>query len=199
MKNLLIHPEFEEIRIERKEGELLFCVADVCDALGLTHTTNAVQALDDDERMNVKILHAGQIREILFVTESGLYTVIMRSNKPKAKAFRRWVKGEVLPSIRKNGFYVHPSVMSRRDMAKQMKQMHRNLERYVYACDVERIRKKFRVTDYYVDGVIAGSRQDNAVMQDLQKSALVNKNREIDAYRLDRVMEITGKLGVPKK
>ncbi len=88
------------------EGETLWFVAkDVCDALDIADTSQAVSRLDDDEKL-MRTLHvSGQNREVLCVNESGLYALILRSNKPEAKPFRKWVTREVLPAIRKTGSY----------------------------------------------------------------------------------------------
>lgn len=61
--------------------------------------------LDPDELTSVKLRSGKQAREMLALTESGFYTLIVRSNKPEAKKFRKWVAGEVLPAIRKTGSY----------------------------------------------------------------------------------------------
>jgi hypothetical protein len=68
----------------------------------------ATQNLDDDEKLLQEIFGAGQRRKMLTISESGLYTLIIRSNKPQAKSFRRWVTAEVLPTIRKTGGYMMP-------------------------------------------------------------------------------------------
>lgn len=83
-------------------GEPLFCLADVCKALDIQNPSKVAQRLDDDERTKLEL---GRQGETNFITESGLYAVILRSDKPNAKSFRRWVTSEVLPSIRKTGNY----------------------------------------------------------------------------------------------
>ncbi|MFE3868717.1 Bro-N domain-containing protein [Flavobacterium sp. LS2P90] len=87
------------------ENEPYFIAKDICDILELDNVTNALSKLDDDEKLTLKVLRAGQNRSVNFVSESGLFALIMRSNKPEAKAFRKWVTSEVLPALRKNGFY----------------------------------------------------------------------------------------------
>lgn len=87
------------------ENEPYFIAKDICDILELDNVTNALSKLDDDEKLTLKVLRAGQNRNVNFVSESGLFALIMRSNKPEAKAFRKWVTSEVLPALRKNGFY----------------------------------------------------------------------------------------------
>lgn len=82
-----------------------FVAKDVCAALGLSDVNKTVSKLDDDEKLIRKLFVAGQDRHVIIINESGLYTLILRSNKPEAKKFRKWVTSEVLPSIRKNGVY----------------------------------------------------------------------------------------------
>jgi len=94
--------EFGKIRTITKDNEPMFCLADVCKALELTNSRSVADRLEDDERCKLDLPRQG---ETWFVTESGLYAVILRSDKPNAKKFRKWVTGEVLPSIRKNGGY----------------------------------------------------------------------------------------------
>jgi anti-repressor protein len=79
---------------------------DVCDALELSDTRRVAERLDDDELTGVKLQSGGQAREMYAVNESGLYNVILRSDKPEAKNFKRWITHEVLPSIRKHGAYL---------------------------------------------------------------------------------------------
>lgn len=96
--------EFGEIRTITKDNEPMFCLMDICKALDMKNPTMVASRLEDDE---VTKFDLGSKRgETNFVTESGLYAVILRSDKPNAKKFRKWVTSEVLPSIRKNGGYI---------------------------------------------------------------------------------------------
>lgn len=97
--------EFGEVRTVVVNNEPMFCLADVCRALDIKNATDVAKRLDDDERTR---LNLGRQGETNFVTESGLYAVILRSDKPNAKKFRKWVTSEVLPSIRKTGRYGKP-------------------------------------------------------------------------------------------
>ena len=78
---------------------------EICDILGLSNTTKALKGLDNDEKLTLPIVRAGQKREINLINESGLYNLIFKSRKPQAKNFRKWVTSEVLPAIRKKGYY----------------------------------------------------------------------------------------------
>lgn len=90
--------------LQDAEGELWFIAKEVCDTLGLD-VSNAARALDDDEIKSVKLTgFRGTSTRI--ISESGFHTLAMRSNRPAAKLYRKWVTGKVLPSIRKCGAYV---------------------------------------------------------------------------------------------
>lgn len=97
--------EFGEVRTAVVNNEPVFCLADICKALDIKNVTDVAKRLDEDERTR---LNLGRQGETNFVTESGLYAVILRSDKPNAKKFRKWVTSEVLPSIRKTGSYTKP-------------------------------------------------------------------------------------------
>lgn len=92
-------------------GEPWFVAKDVCDILELGNTTNALRALDEDEKTNFTNCNVAQNggRAPLIISEPGLYKLIMRSRKPEAKEFQRWVTHEVLPQIRKTGGYIPTS------------------------------------------------------------------------------------------
>lgn len=96
--------EFGEIRTVAKDGEPMFCLMDICKALEIKNTTDVAKRLEEDEVTRFNL--GGRVGKTNFITESGLYAVILRSDKPNAKQFRKWVTSEVLPSIRKNGGYI---------------------------------------------------------------------------------------------
>ena len=88
------------------QGEPLFVLKDVCDALRLGNTSRVADRLDSEDLTLSKVIdNRGVQQETFLVSEAGLYEVIIRSDKPEAKAFRHWVTSEVLPSIRKHGMY----------------------------------------------------------------------------------------------
>lgn len=104
-----------EIRAINKHGEAWFVAADVCEALGYANTSKAISDhLDDDERSTVTNSESrnggGQL---VIINESGLYALVLRSNKPEARKFAKWVTREVLPSIRKTGEYVDADLKAR--------------------------------------------------------------------------------------
>lgn len=96
--------EFGTIRVVDNNGEPWFVAKDVCDALGINKT--AASRLDDDEKGLRLAQTPGGDQAILCVSEPGFYKLVLKSRKPEAKAFQRWVTHEVLPSIRKQGGYM---------------------------------------------------------------------------------------------
>lgn len=90
-------------------GEPWFVAKDVCDILELNNITEALRPLDDDEKTNFRNSEVAQNggRAPIIISEPGLYKLIMRSRKPEAKEFQRWVTHEVLPQIRRTGGYIH--------------------------------------------------------------------------------------------
>lgn len=100
-----------QVRTIERDGEPWFVLKDVCDVLGLTDTNRTAERLDPDELTRTKLVSGGQGREMYIINESGLYNVILRSDKPEAKPFRKWVTSEVLPSIRKHGAYMTPETI----------------------------------------------------------------------------------------
>lgn len=100
------NPNFGEVRVAGTSDEPIFCLADVCKILGLT-PKGVNQRLSGEVISNYPIIDSlGREQQALFVNEDGLYDVILDSRKPFAKQFRKWVTGEVLPSIRKSGGYI---------------------------------------------------------------------------------------------
>ena len=94
-----------EVRTVMRDGEPWFCLKDVCAVLGISKYRDVAARLDPDEREPVRVDTLGGTQEMVFINESGLYSVILRSDKPEAKPFRKWVTSDVLPTIRKTGRY----------------------------------------------------------------------------------------------
>ena len=143
--------EFGEVRTAVVNDEPMFCLIDICKALEMSNPTMVAQRLDDDERTKLDL---GRQGETNFITESGLYAVILRSDKPNAKKFRKWVTSEVLPTIRKTGGYNKP--MSTAEKIKLLAQGNEELNERVekvedkldslendmplYGCEIEELK-----------------------------------------------------------
>ena len=93
------------VRTVERDGEPWFVLKDVCDVLGISKYRDVSERLDPDERGSVRVDTPGGPQTMTAVNESGLYSVILRSDKPEAKPFRKWVTSEVIPSIRRTGSY----------------------------------------------------------------------------------------------
>lgn len=96
---------FGEIRTAGTSEEPLFCLMDVCKSIGIVNARNVKERLDGEDVRQVDTLTNGGVQKLTYVTESGLYDVIIRSDSDMAKPFRKWITSEVLPSIRKTGQY----------------------------------------------------------------------------------------------
>lgn len=103
--------EFGEIRTTQIGGEPWFVAADVCKALEIGNPTDVLRRLDEDERTLVSIEGASNGLPVNAVNEPGLYALVLGSRKPEAKAFKRWITHEVIPTIRKTGGYVDSEEM----------------------------------------------------------------------------------------
>lgn len=96
---------FGAVRVVEHEGKPWFVGKDVCECLELTDVSKTISLLDDDEKGTNSIRTPGGKQDMLIVSEPGLYSLVLRSRKPEAKAFKRWIVHEVIPSIRRTGGY----------------------------------------------------------------------------------------------
>lgn len=94
------------IHVDIIDGEPCFLAKDICDALGIVNSKDALTRLEGYQKLRSVVATSGQRRDRNFVTESGLYSLIFQSRKEVARIFQKWVTCEVLPSIRKDGYYV---------------------------------------------------------------------------------------------
>lgn len=94
---------FGKVRTLNLNGEPWFVAVDVCSVLDLSNPTIAVSRLDEDERAKFNL---GRQGDATIVNEPGLYTLVLGSRKPEAKAFKRWITHKVIPAIRKHGVYI---------------------------------------------------------------------------------------------
>lgn len=99
----------KEVRTVQRDGDPWWVLADVCEALELKNSRQVAKRLDADEKGVTFSYTLGGEQELTIINEPGLYTVILRSNKPEAKKFKRWITHEVLPSIRQTGAYAMAS------------------------------------------------------------------------------------------
>lgn len=108
------NPQFGPVRIIEMDGEPWFALPDLCNALGLTNTAVVRGRLDDALCQTYPIVDAlGRTQPTTIVSEAGMYEVVIRSDRPEAVVFRRWVTSEVLPAIRKHGAYLTPEAIEK--------------------------------------------------------------------------------------
>lgn len=112
---IFTHEAFGSVRTVEHNGLPWFVGKDVCDCLELGNTTEALRGLDDDEKFTLSNPEgnprAGIPLELNIISEPGLYSLILRSRKPEAKAFKRWITHEVIPSIRRHSMYATPQTV----------------------------------------------------------------------------------------
>ncbi|UIF90895.1 Bro-N domain-containing protein [Cupriavidus sp. UYPR2.512] len=105
--------ESNSVRVVIVDGEPWFAATDVCRILGYRDAFNATRLLDEDEKGTHILSTLGGEQVLSIINESGLYALVIRSRKPEARRFRKWVTSEVIPSIRKTGSYTLPSQLPR--------------------------------------------------------------------------------------
>lgn len=198
MKNQLAvisSPEFGEIRSVMVDGEPWFAAKDLCNILGLSDVSMTVKRLDKDEKLTQTVFVSGQGREMWFINESGLYALIFQSRKPEAKAFRKWVTKEVLPNIRKHGFYMTPEVaMSLKNVKRTRKQMLELMQKYLTEDDIRKCRRRFGMADMAIRCMLRGTYERNDAMAYLQQRAMANRAQWFDAYAYGRMTEVLNAL-----
>lgn len=117
-----------KVRTVDMDGEAWFVLKDVCEVLHLGTTAKVAERLDDDEKGMNQIHTPGGTQNVTVINESGLYHVILRSDKPEAAPFRRWVTNDVLPAIRKTGSYNAPQLTRSQLLATALIAAHEELE-----------------------------------------------------------------------
>ena len=133
--------EDHEVRTVEIDGEPWFVGKDVATVLGYSNTQKAVRDhIDEEDKLTERIVLSGQNREVIIVNESGLYSLILSSKLPNAKAFKRWVTSEVLPSIRKTGSYTYQRANPNEEKALQIQEMDTRIrmsEQFLKLAEIE--------------------------------------------------------------
>ena len=157
MKEISIYEsqEFGAIRTMKDErGEPWFCAKDVCDALGYDQTHKAVKRhVEEGDGTKRPTPTTSGIQQMLFINESGLYSLILSSKLESARRFKHWVTSEVLPSIRKQGGYmvVRPDESDEAIMARALQIAHATLMRRDE--EIARLKPKADYADQVLDSV----------------------------------------------
>lgn len=129
------NPNLGEVRVSVAENnEPLFCLADLCSALGISNHRNVRARLDEEDVHQMYTPTKGGLQSMVYVTEAGMYDVVLRSDAPSAKTFRKWVTSEVLPTLRKTGSYSIKKTLSPIQMQlEMMKSMQIQLQEIIDA------------------------------------------------------------------
>lgn len=137
--------EFGQVRTTTINDEPYFVGKDVAGILGYTNTPKAIRDhVDDEDKLTERIVLSGQNREVIFINESGLYSLILSSKLPTARKFKRWVTSEVLPSIRKTGAYIVPSNKDKQTEIKMMNAKVRMSNQFLKLANVETLSKEYK-------------------------------------------------------
>ena len=185
------------IRMQMVNGEPWFAAKDVCELLGLDNSRQAVSRLDDDEKGVINSDTLGGKQELTFVNESGMYALIFQSRKPQARAFRKWVTGEVLPSLRKYGYYVAPGAQLTDEQREELERvMMGRMLRYLSRRDYIQVARRTGYPVWYVQRVVAGQAGGHAgsVMLALQERALKNRREYVDPLSEARMTSVIEQL-----
>ncbi len=212
--------DFGEVRTAVINDEPMFCLIDICKALEIKNATDVAKRLDEDELTRLNL--GSRAGETNFITESGLYAVILRSDKPNAKKFRKWVTSEVLPSIRKTGSYGMPKTTG--GQIQLLAQGYTELEQKVndikddvselkenaplYSCDIDEIQQhvKRRVvnilggkqSEAYVDNSIRNKTFSDIWTQIKREYGCVSTYKSIKRKYIDDVHEFIDCYAAPK-
>ncbi|KPG27948.1 phage antirepressor [Mycobacteroides immunogenum] len=122
---LFTYADTHNLRVVRDlDGNPLFVLTDLCRVLELSNTSMVAERIDEAAISQADISSGGQRRRVTVVNEPGMYEVVIRSDKPEAAKFRRWITGEVLPAIRKTGTYSrYPAQPTELPSKRQLAQM----------------------------------------------------------------------------
>jgi len=154
------------VRTVLVNNEAWFCIKDICDILELTNPTAVAQRLDEDERAKFNL---GRQGETNFTNESGLYALIVRSDKKEAKPFRKWITSEVIPAIRKTGSYSKP--MTIEDMI------------IIQANEMKSVKHRIDVVENKVENEI---RIDQSEQRKLQKAINIRVYQRLDVINAEK-------------
>lgn len=160
---LFQNDNFGTIRTVILDGEPWFVAKDICDILGTTNPTMAMDGLEPFERTKFNL---GRQGEANIINESGFYTLVLRSRKPIAKPFRIWVTSEVLPAIRKTGKYIAPS---KNKVESMLSDMNCNMK-IVYA-QINNIEEMLGEQNFMLEKVVDNMTLSTRQQQQIYKAA----------------------------
>ena len=195
--SILQWKEGASVRMQMIKDEPWFAAKDVCELLGLDNSRQAVSRLDDDEKGVINSDTLGGKQELTFVNESGMYALIFQSRKPQARAFRKWVTGEVLPSLRKYGYYVAPGAQLTDEQREELERvMMGRMRRYLSRRDYIQVARSTGYPVWFVQRVVAGQAggHTGSVMLALQERARKNCREYVNPLSEARMTSVIERL-----
>ena len=196
--SILQWKEDASIRMKMIDDKPWFVAKDVCEILGLIKYRDALSHVDDeDKRVSIVVDTLGGPQSMTAVNESGFYALIFQSRKPQAKAFRKWVTSEVLPSLWKYGYYVAPGAELTKDQREALLAvMIKRMRRYLEQRDVGIVARRTCYPAEYVLRVATGRMPDPSpsVVRALQERALKNKKDYVDPLSEEQMMAMIEQL-----
>lgn len=196
--SILQWKEDASIRMKMIDDKPWFIAKDVCEILGLIKYRDALSHVDDeDKRVSIVVDTLGGPQSMTAVNESGFYALIFQSRKPQAKAFRKWVTSEVLPSLWKYGYYVAPGAELTKDQREALLAvMIKRMRRYLEQRDVGIVARRTCYPEEYVLRVATGRMPDPSpsVVRALQERALKNKKNYVDPLSEEQLMAMIEQL-----
>nr|DAK04934.1 MAG TPA: repressor domain protein [Caudoviricetes sp.] len=183
--------QFGEVRTIEKNGEPWFVAKDVCEALDLGNSRQAVSRLDEDEKGVILTDTLGGNQQVGVVSEAGLYTLVLGSRKPEAKAFKRWITHEVIPTIRRHGAYATETTIESiiADPESGIKLLQALKAEQEHRKEAEAIAKAQRPKVLFADAVAAS---DNSILVGELAKILRQNGVETGQNRLFRWMRDNG-------
>ena len=185
MEVYTFNPNNAPVRVQVINGEPWFVAKDVCDALTLENSRKATASLDDDEKRVSPIVTPSGTQQMTIVNESGLYNLIFQSRKAEARAFRKWVTGEVLPTLRKTGRYElkRKTEVVRRTRGERVNAEILNLlwligENLMHG-DQKEVAMELGVSVQAVNGVLNGYNRSSRILGALYERATQNRRRNL--------------------
>ena len=196
--SILQWKEDASIRMKMIDDKPWFVAKDVCEILGLIKYRDALSHVDDeDKRVSIVVDTLGGPQSMTAVNESGFYALIFQSRKPQAKAFRKWVTSEVLPSLWRYGYYVAPGAELTKDQREALLAvMIKRMRRYLEQRDVGIVARRTCYPAEYVLRVATGRMPDPSpsVVRALQERALKNKKNYVDPLSEEQMMAMIEQL-----
>lgn len=170
---------FGDIKVIQKDGQAWFIGKDVANVLGYKNTRDALKNhVDDEDKSNVAIYDGSQNRAMTIINESGLYSLILRSKLPAAKDFKRWVTGEVIPSIRQNGAYISSNITEEQEKKLDKYATTKKIKEYFATSNLENLETEItECLEYY--------KNTNAITKIKIKKTLVKTLENRQALAID--------------